>query len=138
MERLSKQERWILEHAPSGRTWDQKELRELLPASDSRSREVQSASLCRSIARLEKRGLVERYERQRWSKVGIYLFQTVNGVTQRDSVNPRDRQTVGSVSENLDSATSETKQAKGTVFPAPHSGIAETVGSVFEQTREEQ
>jgi hypothetical protein len=38
----------------------------------------------------------------------------------------------------LRKASSETKQAKGTVFLAPHNGIVETVGSPFEQTREEQ
>lgn len=50
MTKLSRQERWILKHAPPG-DWDVKQLRELLPAADSRSRPVQSASLSRSVAR---------------------------------------------------------------------------------------
>jgi predicted transcriptional regulator len=77
MTKLSAQERWILRHAPPGE-WDVMRLRELLPATDSRSREVQSASLSRSVARLVERGLVARYERGRWSKIGPYLYETVN------------------------------------------------------------
>jgi len=80
--KLSKQERWILEHSPSG-SWDIVTLRDLLPASDRRSHRVQSASLCRSIARLIKRGLVER---RYWGLIkrrsGLieysHLYKTVN------------------------------------------------------------
>ena len=74
--KLSKQERWILQHSPSG-DWDIMTLRDLLPASDQRSREVQSASLSRSVARLVKRGLVESYIRGKWGYHGHYLYKTV-------------------------------------------------------------
>ena len=79
MNRLSKQERWILENAPRGRTWELADLREKLP-NDSRSRTVQTASLSRSVARLVERGLVQRFYRQLCSDHGFYLYETVNGV----------------------------------------------------------
>lgn len=58
MNKLSKQERWILEHSPSG-MWDIMALRDLLPVSDQRSRRVQLSSLSRSVSRLVERGLVD-------------------------------------------------------------------------------
>jgi DNA-binding HxlR family transcriptional regulator len=73
--KLSAQERWILKNAPPG-DWDVKQLREMLPAEDSRSRPVQSASLSRSVSRLVQRGLVERWVRGRWSDQLIYLYRT--------------------------------------------------------------
>ncbi len=79
-DRLSKQERWILENAPRGRCWDLADLREKLP-NDSRSRTVQAASLSRSVARLVERRLVERFNRQLCSNHGFYLYETVNGVS---------------------------------------------------------
>ena len=73
--KLSTQERWILKHAPDG-LWDVMRLRDLLPPTDSRSREVQSASLSRSVTRLVERGLVERYVRELWSDHSCYLYRT--------------------------------------------------------------
>ncbi len=116
--KLSKQERWILEHSPSG-CWDMKALRELLPASDTRSRAVQSASLSRSVSRLVARGAVECYTRGLWSNHGIYLFKTVN---PRCCERPNDSGglVVEGVGELEESAVSQ-----GGAAVAKHSGFAE-------------
>lgn len=74
--KLSKQERWILKHSPSG-MWDIAALLNLLPASDQRNRRVQSASLSRSVSRLVERGLVESYIRGKWGDHGHYLYKTL-------------------------------------------------------------
>jgi len=73
---MSGQERWLLAHAPDG-LWDVKQLRELLPPTDPRRRAVQSASLCRAVSRLVRRGFIERCVREQASARGVYLFRTV-------------------------------------------------------------